>query len=390
MSLTLPSRRLLNSASSSSSSTPNSLLPALLSLSLASARSSITPYNGARTLHTTPVNSWFWNRSTKEKVAEAGDDNRTSSFTSRRKLLEKISGRMEAPAMFEEERAETHEKLTKFDKTTTRRRVDSRKQQQRERGMFMPWGTSLAYEHHARASDPDPRSRARWQRKMVMKQVKTATDPFSVEPKEARLKRTERSLLFRSREIGTSTKKLVKIANQLSGKTVADALVQLRYSKKKASVEVQFNLEHAVNQAIVSRGMGLGLGIDTLNDPLGRKELSELEAIAAKAAATANAEKSVKIQTKDGRHIEIDNPTRVYIDQAWVGRGEPWAKKIKYCARGRMNQLIKPRAHISFILKEEKTRIREFQEREAKKLRRGPWVHLPDRPVTAQRQYYSW
>lgn len=42
------------------------------------------------------------------------------------------------------------------------------------------------------------------------------------------------------------------------------------------------------------------------------------------------------------------------------------------------------------ILKEEKTRIREHKERQEKKHRQGPWVHLPDRPITAQRQYYSW
>ena len=49
-----------------------------------------------------------------------------------------------------------------------------------------------------------------------------------------------------------------------------------------------------------------------------------------------------------------------------------------------------PNTGISVVLKEEKTRIREHKEREAKKLRQGPWVHLPDRPITAQRPYYSW
>lgn len=42
------------------------------------------------------------------------------------------------------------------------------------------------------------------------------------------------------------------------------------------------------------------------------------------------------------------------------------------------------------VIKEEKTRIREHEERQAKKARQGPWVHLPNRPVTAQRPYYSW
>jgi hypothetical protein len=45
---------------------------------------------------------------------------------------------------------------------------------------------------------------------------------------------------------------------------------------------------------------------------------------------------------------------------------------------------------INFVLKEEKTRIREHQEREAKAYRKGPWIPHPDRPVTAQRQHYSW
>ncbi len=51
---------------------------------------------------------------------------------------------------------------------------------------------------------------------------------------------------------------------------------------------------------------------------------------------------------------------------------------------------LTPAKGISIVLKEEKTRLREYAERQAKKARHGPWVHLPDRPVTAQRQHYSW
>ena len=42
------------------------------------------------------------------------------------------------------------------------------------------------------------------------------------------------------------------------------------------------------------------------------------------------------------------------------------------------------------ILKEEKTRIREYEERLTKEKAKGPWVHLPNRPVHHQRPYYSW
>lgn len=45
---------------------------------------------------------------------------------------------------------------------------------------------------------------------------------------------------------------------------------------------------------------------------------------------------------------------------------------------------------LTLVVKEEKTRIREYREREAKQAKKAPWVHLPNRPVTAQRPYYSW
>jgi hypothetical protein len=45
---------------------------------------------------------------------------------------------------------------------------------------------------------------------------------------------------------------------------------------------------------------------------------------------------------------------------------------------------------ITFVLKEEATRVREHLEREKKIPTRKLWVHLPDRPITAQRQYPLW
>ena len=45
---------------------------------------------------------------------------------------------------------------------------------------------------------------------------------------------------------------------------------------------------------------------------------------------------------------------------------------------------------ISVLLKEEATRIREAEEREQKRLSKKVWVPLPNRPVTAQRQYPLW
>ena len=45
---------------------------------------------------------------------------------------------------------------------------------------------------------------------------------------------------------------------------------------------------------------------------------------------------------------------------------------------------------ITVLLKEEATRMRLSQEKEDKRKAKKPWVPLPDRPVTAQRQYCMW
>jgi hypothetical protein len=47
-------------------------------------------------------------------------------------------------------------------------------------------------------------------------------------------------------------------------------------------------------------------------------------------------------------------------------------------------------AEITVILKEEATRIRLSQERHEKLRNRKLWLHLPDRPITLQRQYPLW
>lgn len=229
---------------------------------------------------------------------------------------------------------------------------------------YTPWGASLVREHLARGADPDPRSRVRWERKMVIRQISRGTDAFSKEPREEKIMRTERVVTSKSPFLATSVKKLVHLARQVQGKTVEEALTQMRYSKKKMAKEVKVQLEMARDVAIAERGMGLGKGKE------GGKE--------------------VEIRTKDGKFVKVDDPTRMYVSEAWVGRG-PWrGRRLYFMGRGRVSVHMKPSTSISIRLKEEKTRIREHEERQAKKYRQGPWVHLPDRPVTAQRPYYTW
>ncbi|KAK3903598.1 hypothetical protein C8A05DRAFT_32667 [Staphylotrichum tortipilum] len=409
MSLRVPSRRLLWGApaltSAPTTTTASSLLPALqsLTLSASSTTSSTTASHpaapSARSIHTTRPNQWWFNRKSKQPEPESLEAQRATAQETRNALSKQISSRVEGPAIFEDEIK---------DVATTE---GTSEPGGRPRGAFTGPGASMVREHLARAVDPDPRNRVRWERKMVIRQVRRGTDPFSREPRAERIARTERQLLSRSPWLATSTKKLVHLAHQIQGKSVAEALVQMRFSSKKMAQEVRYQLEVARDLAVAERGMGLG--------PAERRRLVELRAGAAAAAgnnsaaetaalAAADAEskrvmraleaaagirgngKFVEIQDKDGRWLKIDDPTRMYVAEAWVNRG-PWRDKVpEYRARGRMNILKRPTTSISIVLKEEKTRLREFAERQAKKARHGPWVHLPDRPVTAQRQYYSW
>ncbi|KAI0426336.1 ribosomal protein L22/L17 [Xylaria sp. FL1042] len=216
-------------------------------------------------------------------------------------------------------------------------------------------------EHMERALDPDPRWRVRYQRKKIMQMVRS-NGQLS---KKEQLKLTEKELRSASQVLPTSTKKLVHLSHQIVGKTVEDAITQMRYSKKKMAREVRYQLEEARDEAIARRGMGL-------------------------AAQDGETMAPRKIQTKDGKTIEVTDPSRLYVDESWVTKG-PWRRaRIHYRGRGRMAVMWSPTTKINLVLKEEKTRIRQHDERVAKEAKKAPWVHLPNRPVTAQRPYYSW
>ncbi|RYP93619.1 hypothetical protein DL770_000251 [Monosporascus sp. CRB-9-2] len=223
-------------------------------------------------------------------------------------------------------------------------------------------GASRVREHMERALDPDPRWRIRYQKKKVMQMVRANGQ---VSHKEL-IRRSEKEVESKSTPLPTSTKKLVHLSHQIVGKTVDEAITQMRYSKKKMAREVKYQLEEARDMAIASRGMGLGVPNGEVFD------------------------KPRKIQTKDGRWIDVSDPTTLYVDESWVGKGPYRGARIQYHARSRMSLMWRPTAQIHIRLKEEKTRIRQHEERVEKQAKKAPWVHLPNRPVTAQRPYYSW
>ncbi|KAK4214600.1 ribosomal protein L22/L17 [Rhypophila decipiens] len=354
MSLNVPSRRLVKSAStlSPSSSAHNTAL-------IAAFRSLYVAPN-SRSFHSTPQAQWFWGR--KKKDDKGIEAEMMGTKDARKKLMGHLGTKVEGQSIFEDEIS----KIEPQDPDAAAAAERDVRKVRRPGSMTAP-GASLAKDHLARAIDPDPRSRERWERKMIIHQIKNGTNPFSREKREDRIARTERQLRSKSPWFATSTKKLVKLAHQIQGKTVEDAIVQMRYSKKKMAREVKIQLEQARDQAVVERGMGLG----------GQQE-------------PGSKKPQIKIQTKEGKHLTITDPSKMYVAEAWVNRGPFRNPKLDYRARGKLNFMWRPTTSISVVLKEEKTRIREHEERVAKKLRRKPWVHLPDRPIYGQRQHYSW
>lgn len=220
--------------------------------------------------------------------------------------------------------------------------------------------------------DPDPNSRERWERKKVIQMI-TRGGRLS---KQEVIKRTEREHLVKSHMMKTSVKKLGMLARQISGKRLDDAITQMRFSKKKVAQEVLRQLEYARDEAVVARGMGL-------SDP------------ASPDADAAPSGKPLTIRLASGARHPVPDRRAMYIAQAWVGRG-PYGKLPDYRARGRVFVMRTPWTSLSVVLKEEATRVREWEEREAKRQKRRQervWVPLPDRPVNgagAGRGWFAW
>lgn len=209
--------------------------------------------------------------------------------------------------------------------------------------------------------NPNPKAQYRWERKMVHREIRKRGRI----PKAVQILRTERESLSKSHWFKTSVKKLGPLARQIAGKNIDEAILQMRFSKKKAAQDVLGHLEHAKNVAMVRSGMGL-----PSSEPV----------------------KPITVILKSGERKKINDPTSIYIEQAWVNRG-PYGFGMDHRARGQIYRLRPPSTGLSVVLKEEKTRIREWEDREAKALRQRKsqlWTQLPDRKITAQNQYYSW
>jgi ribosomal protein L22 len=243
-----------------------------------------------------------------------------------------------------------------------------------------------------RVLDPDPNARERWERKKIIQSI-TKGGRLT---KPEFLLQTEREHTAKSEMMKTSTKKLGMLARQIQGKTLDEAIVQMRFSKKLVAQDVKAHLEAARDEAVVMRGMGLGL-VGVKAEASAASE--NLNAASRDVSGTQPAKLVVSpsspldIQLKDGKRHTVTDTSNIFIEQAWVGRGT-YGKLPDYRARGRTYIMHTPWTSLSIVLKEEVTRVRQWQEREDKRLKQRKekvWVPLPDRPVQGIRgQYYSW
>lgn len=181
--------------------------------------------------------------------------------------------------------------------------------------------------------DPAPQARRSLERKLVVNSV----TKHGRMTKAAKIARTERSSLYKSTFMPTSVKKVTKILHMIQGKTVSEALVQLRFSPKKIARDIYKGLIIAQDEAIAGRGMGLGdknalkKWIEQRNEVA--STLADLEEKTPKAKGVQQV-----IELKDGKKKLVKDATEIYIDQAWCGRGESW-QSPEFRARGRVNML---------------------------------------------------
>ena len=231
-----------------------------------------------------------------------------------------------------------------------------------------------------RIVNPRPNARLRWQRKMIIREVKQERRL----PKEVWLARTECSHLSQSHFWGTSVKKLTLLARQIAGKSVDEAILQMRFSKKKAAREVRDHLVQARDEAIVRRGMGLSLNNIAEIDASNLGERKDVDSQSAESEPTPNEPIKSPIGPKE---------TEIYVAQAWVNRG-PYGREPEFRARGRVNILRPPSTGITLLLKEEKTRAREAREKQEREIQRrvgqGMWKHMPDKKIYRQSQCLLW
>ena len=175
----------------------------------------------------------------------------------------------------------------------------------------------------AAALDPDPEGRRRWQRRKIIQEIRNRGQLTKAQI----IARTERESLCKSPFYKTSLKKLMPLARQIAGKPIEEAIIQMRFSKKRVAADVKKHLEYARDEAIVKRGMGLGM--------------VQSEANAGADVEEGDSATGMVVEDKKGKRRYVSDTSSIYVDEAWIGRG-PYGVDYDFRARGRTNLLRPP------------------------------------------------
>lgn len=198
-------------------------------------------------------------------------------------------------------------------------------------------------ELHSMKLDPLPSARRSYERKLVIRSLRKPRVN-----KTLRIKRTEREMVYKSTDLPTSLKKMTKLMHQIAGKTVEEALIQMRFSKKRVARDIVKGLQLARDEAIAARGMGLGASVDPAQaakenalikaGKMDKSDRSTIYLADGTRRREIKGEKGTVIELRDGSKKTVTDPTEMYIDQAWASKG-PETKSVEFRARGRTNIL---------------------------------------------------
>ncbi|KAL8716027.1 MAG: hypothetical protein Q9225_006289 [Loekoesia sp. 1 TL-2023] len=184
----------------------------------------------------------------------------------------------------------------------------------------------------AAALDPDPEARRRWQRRKIIQEIRNRGQLTKAQI----IARTERESLCKSQFYETSVKKLMPLARQIAGKPIEEAIIQMRFSKKRVAKDVKKHLEYARDEAIVKRGMGLGMV-----RPEADTAAEETDNATEETGEQNQQWPGMVVEDKKGKRRYVSDKTSIYVDEAWVGRG-PYGTDYDIRAYGRVNLLRPP------------------------------------------------
>lgn len=249
--------------------------------------------------------------------------------------------------------------------------------------------TQRSTKNMALALNPRPTARSRWQRRMVIRSVRHGGRLT----KQMKINRSERSHTAKSHFFKTSMKKLAPLARQIAGKSIDEAILQMRFSRKKVAREVRQHLIQARDEAVVIKGMGLKHAAGDVGQVQAETQQAKPAADHIIVDPGITPPQPGQTPTKSSKDGAKRNETDIYVAQAWTNQG-PYGQEPDYRARGRINIMRPPWTGLSVLLKEEKTRTRQKVEKEAKEIRKrlgkSMWTQLPDRKVVKQSQYVLW